>query len=155
MSRKKASPKASPVMSFIRASEYREKRYCPFCGQSRSYYLKKHLNLMDVLSCLMASLFLMLTIWQDFDPRFLALFVVFLAFSETFVMIRWRLKLNCDICGFDPILYKKDPKKMAEWVKAYMEAQKNNPSSLLKPKPNLKPIKKKATEPRPKLEIQN
>ncbi len=57
------------------------------------------------------------------------------------------MKMICDFCGFDPVLYKREPARAAEKVKAFIEARKTDPKMLLKPYPKLEPIKKRAVDP--------
>ena len=73
----------------------------------------------------------MFIVFQEADPRALLLFVAFLAVSETFVQIRWRLTIACKYCGFDPVLYLKDTAKAVAKVKMHLDQRKFNPASLL------------------------
>ena len=49
--------------------------------------------------------------------------------SEIFIQLRWRLTVACPRCGFDPVLYVKDPEKAARRVRQFydetMKQQKN------------------------------
>ena len=59
------------------------------------------------------------------------LFVLFCIFGEAMVRIRWRLAMICTYCGFDPILYLRDPDKMSRRVSEYMEKRSKAPSYVL------------------------
>ena len=118
--------------------------YCAFCRSTRSVYAKKHVSFVDVSLTLVASGLLSLIIWQDFDPRALAFFPIGLGLSETFVILRRRFSMPCRSCGFDPILYKKDPGAAALRVKEYMAAHRENPLSAFVAPPRLPVIVKKA-----------
>ena len=73
----------------------------------------------------------MMAIWQEFDPRVMLIFVVFLAIAEIFVQIRWRMTIACPLCGFDPVLYMKDSALAVEKVQIRLQKRKEDPSSLL------------------------
>lgn len=61
------------------------------------------------------------------------------------------MKMICDICGFDPVLYKRSPQRAADLVKIFLEKRKTDPQMLLKPYPKLATIKKRAVRPDPGL----
>ncbi|MNJ98537.1 hypothetical protein D3C87_163040 [compost metagenome] len=86
---------------------------------------------MNIMGAAMASVVLMLAMWQQYDPRVMIVFVVCLAISEVFVQIRWRLSMTCRQCGFDPILYKKDHAAAALKVREQLDRRKEDPKYLL------------------------
>lgn len=57
-----------------------------------------------------------------------------------FLRMRYRESVKCPHCGFDPILYKQNPKAAASKTKDFLESRKDNPEFLLKPQPKLEPI---------------
>jgi hypothetical protein len=85
----------------------------------------------------------MLLIWQDLDIKAFYFFVFAVIVAESLVLLRWRMHMNCDICGFDLILYKKDSKRAAEKVKTHMAVRRDDPNMLLRPYPKLTPLKKR------------
>lgn len=95
---------------------------------------------MNVLGSALASVVMMFAIWQQFDPRVMIVFVVCLAFSEVFVKIRWRLSVVCRACGFDPVLYTKDPQAAADKVRFQLDVRKQDPKYLLAKPLNLPAI---------------
>ena len=97
---------------------------------------------MNILAAAMASVVVMFAIWQEYDPRVMVVFVVCLAISEVFVQIRWRLSVVCRTCGFDPILYVKDPEAAAGKVKVQLDRRKEDPKYLLAKPLNLPAIPK-------------
>lgn len=97
----------------------------------------------DVGLGLLASLLLMLLIWQDFDPRFLIFFAISVVCAEIFVLVRGRLSMPCPHCGFDPWTYKRDPALAAARVKAFLAERKNDPLGPFLPPPNLPFVIKK------------
>lgn len=104
---------------------------------------------MNVIAAGLASMVLMLALWQQFDPRVIIVFVVCLAVAEVFVKLRWRLSLVCRQCGFDPVLYKRQPDMAAQKVKMQLDLRKQGAQYLLaKPLniPTISPQKAKALE---------
>jgi hypothetical protein len=79
----------------------------------------------------MASAVVMYSFWGAFDPRVLVVFAISLGITEIFIQIRWRLSVHCKQCGFDPVLYVKDPDKAAEKVTAHMLKRRQDPRYLL------------------------
>lgn len=80
-------------------------------------------------------------IWQTFHLMMYVLFFAGLIVAEVFVQMRWRLSLPCPHCGFDPVLYIKNPELAADRVKNFVDEHKKRPESWLKPDPlrHLKP----------------
>jgi hypothetical protein len=123
-------------------SQTSQRCFCAFCKSERSIYSKQHVSVIDVFFALFASLLLMLLIWQTFDPRVFVFMAIAVGVSELFVMMRRRLSLSCRRCGFDPVLYKTDPKAAAERVKSFMSRQQEDPMSLFVPPPKLPVLRK-------------
>ncbi len=53
---------------------------------------------------------------------------------EIFSNLRWRLAIVCKYCGFDPVVYLKNPEMAAEKVKNFMLDRKNSANFLLSTK---------------------
>lgn len=106
--------------------------YCAFCRTPRKAYRKKSISIVNVLGSLMASVVIMFAMWQEFDPRFLFIFVICLAISEVFLKIRWRMNIVCPTCGFDPVLYLKDHQAAVQKVKFQLQVREQDPMTLLK-----------------------
>ena len=109
--------------------------------------MKRDISVFDFIICGLASLAAMALVWQDFNIKVFYFFTFALIASEILVRLRWRMKMICHICGFDPILYKKDPQRTALKVKSFLEARQTDPKMLLKPYPNLTPLKRRAKDP--------
>lgn len=109
-------------------------------------FTKKNIGLFDIFGSALGATALMYAVFQEFDPRVLLVFVAFLAVSETFVQIRWRLTIVCKYCGFDPVLYLKDTTKAVEKVKLRLDQRKNNPATLLAAPLKLPTISKEKAE---------
>lgn len=95
---------------------------------------------------MIASLVVMMGVWQAIDARVLVLFVFCLAIAELFIQIRWRLTLACPFCGFDPVLYIKDPQQAAAKVRVKLELAKESTALLSAHNPwtHLAPLRKKS-----------
>ena len=114
-------------------SLFRERHncYCAFCRSPRRIYRKKNISFMNGIASAMAAIVFMFALWHQFDPRAIIAFVVCLAFSEVFVKIRWRLSVVCRQCGFDPVLYLKEPQFAAQKVKEQLDLRRQDPKYLL------------------------
>lgn len=130
-------------------SKPRHNCYCAFCKSPRRISRKRSIGLLNVLGSVVASAVIMMALWQEFDPRVMVVFIVCLVISETFVKIRWRLSVPCRQCGFDPVLYLKNPELAAAKVKGHLEIRRTDGNYLLsKPLnlPTIAPAKAKALE---------
>ncbi len=105
----------------------KNKCYCAFCRNPRTISHKKHLGFRDFLLTVVMSGCLSLIFWQGLDPKALVLVLLFSIGLEIVIQFYWRLQLQCPYCGFDPFLYKKNPKRAAEKVIAYWDQQKQEP----------------------------
>lgn len=125
-----------------------KKCYCAFCKNPRKVYVKKHVHFSDFVYCSLLSVLLGFVIWQSFDAKSLVLLVLFLMLSEVFILLRSRMSMPCSYCGFDPILYKRDPKLMVELVKQFMDKRKSNPKYIFSSYKldKIAKVKKKATK---------
>jgi hypothetical protein len=100
----------------------------------------------DAALALAASATLSLIVWQTLDPRAVVFFALAMGFAELFIVMRWRMSISCPKCGFDPVLYKKNPEAAAARVKRFMEWRREDPLWVLAPPPKLRPIVKKAEQ---------
>lgn len=125
---------------------HRRKCFCAFCRSERIIYAKKRIGFLTAFGCLLASLSIMFLLFQEFDPRFIVFFVLFLAVAEVFTQIRWRLSVVCKYCGFDPVLYLKDTALALEKVKAKLEQRQKNPETWLARPLNLSKISRAKIE---------
>ncbi|NUN06785.1 MAG: hypothetical protein HUU57_13605 [Bdellovibrio sp.] len=114
--------------------------YCAFCKSPRRIYRKKNISFLNIIGSALAAVVFMFVLWQQYDPRAIIVFVVCLAISEVFVKIRWRLSVVCRQCGFDPVLYLKDPEAAALKVKDQLVVRQQDPKYLLSRPLNLPAI---------------
>lgn len=115
-----------------------ESCYCAFCKHERKVYTKKHIGPVNIFLVLLSSVLLSFIVWQGFDPRVSIVFCSGIVVSEIFVTIRWRVTMPCPYCGFDPVLYMKNPKKASSRVKGYIEEQKKSSDFYFRSKNPLK-----------------
>ncbi len=115
----------------------RERCYCAFCKTPRWVYAKKHVDLTNVVLTGVAAWLATLAVWAELEPRGLMFFVVALMGSEIFIYLRWRMNLMCQLCGFDPIVYKKSPAKACAQVREFFNEQVKNPEFWLTRSPLL------------------
>jgi hypothetical protein len=93
-------------------------------------------------------------IWGSFDPRSLVLFVLCIGMGEIFVYLRWRQRMVCRHCGFDPVLYNISPNRARDKVKIFYEARMQRPEFLLSQSPLLELRKRLLEQERLKQRIQ-
>lgn len=120
--------------------------FCAFCKSRRRIYRKKSISFINFIAGALASVVLMFAIWQQYDPRVMIVFVVCLAISEVFVKIRWRLSVVCRQCGFDPVLYVKQPDMALQKVKVQLDLRKHDTKYLLAKPLNLPAIPAKKAQ---------
>lgn len=95
---------------------------------------------MNAVASIIASVIVMFALWQQFDPRVIIVFVVCMGISEVFVKLRWRMAIPCRQCGFDPVLYVKNPELAVEKVKDQLALRKQEAKYLLAKPLNLPTI---------------
>lgn len=100
-------------------------------------YVKKHIDLTNVLVMALLSFGVTSVIWGTFDPRAIAMCPVLLIGMEIFIFLRWRISIVCRLCGFDPILYKKSPAMAAKKVNEFYKESIQNPRFFLSRSPLL------------------
>lgn len=127
-------------------SQKKSNCFCAFCKSPRRIYRKRNIGITNILGSALAAVVLMFVIWQQYDPRVMIVFVVCAAISEVFVKIRWRLSVVCRVCGFDPVLYLKQPEEAANKVKMQLDLRKQDPKYLLSKPLNLPAIAPKKAQ---------
>lgn len=134
-------------------SRRREKRFCAFCKSPRRVYLKKHVDLTNVLGGGLFAGLVTMAFWSELDPRGLVIFALLMATSELLIHLRWRTTIVCRKCGFDPMLYKRSPERAALKVREFFNAQMENPSFQLSSSPLLELYKKQKAIERKKAKL--
>lgn len=70
-------------------------------------------------------------VWRELNPKGILLFVSLLMVAEFVVQIRWRMGLACGACGFDPLLYSRNPDQAAQKVRDFYQRRSEQPDFLL------------------------
>lgn len=115
--------------------------FCAFCKSERKIYRKRRSDLTNIAWSGFGALAMMFALFHGFDPMVFLFFVSFLIAAEIFVQLRWRTSVVCRHCGFDPVLYVKNPNIAAQKVKIRLDERKNDPASLLSRPLNLPKVK--------------
>lgn|GEM_PF-3486817 len=119
-----------------------ESRICTFCRLPIKIYNKKDLSLVETFLALVLFGFLSSLVWSQFLWKGFFFSLLGLTLMQGFVKLRWRARMSCKHCGFDPIAYMRDPEVAANRVNAFMERRRGNPAYILRAKPNI-PVKVK------------
>lgn len=82
---------------------------------------------------LVASLVVSFLAFGELDPRLTFFFIIGMIVSEISTQIRWRISLVCRQCGFDPVVYKKNPAEAVKIVKAHLEKRQDSVALALRP----------------------
>lgn len=116
----------------------KQKCFCAFCKTERKVYKVKHISWTNVVLTFLLTVLFSIVYWQKIDPRAVLLFALGLGISELFIQLRWRLTLPCTHCGFDPVLYIRDPSLAANRVKNFLQQKAQDPMYFLSPNPLLR-----------------
>lgn len=109
--------------------------YCAFCKSTRKYFLHKSLRAIHYVQASFLSVFFMYVFWQTFDARVFLILAALLVATEMLLVLRWRIYIVCSKCGFDPVLYMKDPDTAARRVSEFMQKYETEPQFELLPSP--------------------
>lgn len=105
--------------------------YCAFCKRPRKVYVKRHLSWTDVLAMAFLGVVITALVWRELDPKGVMLFVSLLMIAEFLVQIRWRMGLACATCGFDPLLYARNPDRASAKVREFYQRRSIESDFLL------------------------
>lgn len=111
--------------------KHRHNCYCAFCKTPRRVPRKRNISLWNIVASVFVAVLMMMVFWQGYDPRVFVFFAFSLAVAEIFVQFRWRLSIPCRVCGFDPVLYLKNPEAAAAKVKIRLDERKQDPGKAL------------------------
>lgn len=111
----------------------RQTCYCAFCKTQRKVYAHKHLTYVEVLSLVFLSLIVTYAFYQTLDIRGLMFLGLLLLVGELFSQLKWRASMICRNCGFDPVVYVRNPEQAGLKIKAFLEKRSDSPEHLLRP----------------------
>ncbi len=124
----------------------KQKVYCSFCKLPQKVYKSKHIGVFVILALTVVGAVFTYLVWQDFHWTGVVLFLILAVTAEMVAQMRWRMSIRCSACGFDPVVYKRNPQVAADAVKAFLAERKKDPLYLLKPQPDIRPIIKKVKD---------
>ena len=111
----------------------RKSCYCAFCKVERKVYANKHLGLVDMVGLIGLGVVFTFAVFKSFDPRGLFFVGIILVIAEAFSQIKWRTAMVCRNCGFDPVVYVRNPDQAGLKIKAFLETRSGKPEFLLRP----------------------
>lgn len=100
--------------------------FCAFCRSPKVYFKRKRLGLLNIFGALVGAMALNFIFRHQVDPIVFVIFIANLFVIELALQVRWRMSLICHECGFDPVIYKRNPAAACEMVKAKMDLRKTN-----------------------------
>jgi len=116
-------------------SRLRDECYCAFCRSPRRIYVKKHVDLTNVVGVGVLAFAFSSLVWSELDPRGMLLFCFLLMAGEIFIYLRWRSAIVCRLCGFDPVLYKRSPLRASQGVNQFFHEAGKSPEFFLTKSP--------------------
>jgi hypothetical protein len=117
--------------------------YCSFCSLPHKVYAQKHVSPLGLGAFAVISVIVSYAGWHEFHWLACLLFITMAGWAEFVYQMRWRHSVNCKNCGFDPLVYKKNPEDAAQLVNEFMALRRGDPNYLLKPRPLIRPIIKR------------
>lgn len=121
-------------MAYFRDAQrhaHKQDTFCAFCRTPRKRNPKKHVTMINITSSLMGAVALTLIMWQEFHPVGVIFFIIGIILAEIYIQLKWRISVVCRTCGFDPVLYLKNPESTAKKVKEHLSKRKSNPLHML------------------------
>lgn len=106
-------------------------------------YRNKHLALTDIIGTVLFGIVLTYVIFKSLDPRGLFIVGTMLIVAEIFSQTKWRTSMICRNCGFDPVVYVRNPEAAGLKIKAFLEKRSESPDFLLRP-PVVLPVRKES-----------
>ncbi len=121
--------------------KHRHSCFCAFCKTSRKVYKHKSLLLTEIFGLIFLGIVVTYVVYKSFDPRGLIFVGILLLVGEIFSQLKWRGSMVCQNCGFDAVLYLRDPEQAGLKIKAFLEKRADSPAHLLRPPVILPTIK--------------
>lgn len=105
--------------------------FCAFCRSPKTYFKRRRLGFLNMTVAFICALAINFIFTQSIDFRVFVIFIANLFVIEMAIQIRWRMSLICHECGFDPIIYKRNPELACQMVKLKTDVRKLNPVKTL------------------------
>lgn len=122
----------------------RREVFCAFCKSKRKIYIRKTIGFTEWVLALTTTIAASFALYQGLDARLLPVFILILLASEIGIRMRRRMSLQCQKCGFDPILYGKNPDLAAIRVRETLARRKLDPRAVLSSPINLPKVRRSA-----------
>ena len=106
--------------------------YCAFCKVERKVYRFKHLALLDIFGLIILGITCTYAVYKSLDPRGLYFIAIFLLIGEAFAQAKWRTSMVCRNCGFDPVIYIRNPEQAGLKIRAFLDTRAESPAHLLR-----------------------
>lgn len=100
--------------------------FCAFCRSPKTYFKRRRLGILNILAALAGAMAFNYLFRHQIDPIVGVIFIGNLFVIETAIQIRWRMSLICHECGFDPVIYKRNPELACQMVKNKIDIRKSD-----------------------------
>lgn len=94
-------------------------------------YTKRHVTWTDVGACIVLTLVGSAALAQSISPKAILVLVTVVISAEVIVQLRWRMSLPCAHCGFDPLLYMRNPDLASKKVRDVFNRRRDRADFLL------------------------
>ena len=101
--------------------------FCAFCRSPKVFFKRKRLGVLNILAAVAISLAINYIFSHQVEPVVFVIFIATLFVNELILQVRWRMSLICHECGFDPVIYKRNPELACQMVKTRIEKRKEDP----------------------------
>ena len=106
--------------------------YCAFCKVERKVYKFKHLALLDIFGLIILGITITYAVYKNLDSRGLFFIGLLLLIGEAFAQAKWRTSMVCRNCGFDPVIYVRNPEQAGLKIRAFLDTRAESPAHLLR-----------------------
>ncbi|MBX7231894.1 MAG: hypothetical protein K1X29_07385 [Bdellovibrionales bacterium] len=104
--------------------------FCAFCGSTRKVLRRRQPLGIHFFGSAILTAIITLLVWEELHPKGLVLWGIIFSLLETSNLWLWRIGIICPHCGFDPILYLKNPQQAAKRVRNLFDRKKQKEDFL-------------------------
>ncbi len=101
--------------------------FCAFCRSPKTYFKRRRLGFINFLVAMICAAAINFIFTDGIDFRVFIILIANLFVIEFALKIRWRMSLICHECGFDPIIYKRNPELACQMVKTKTDTRREDP----------------------------